>query len=92
MDKEVVCKKCGTINEYRSVPNGPHLSAWCTACGEFIKHLQKDVNPMFHFGKYKGLIISECKDIKYLIWGLGENVFKGSAKQAVLDRIKELEG
>lgn len=37
---EIVCKKCNRTN-YRIVPKGPHLGAYCSYCGSFIRWIPK---------------------------------------------------
>lgn len=37
------CKHCGSI-EYVTRENGPHLSAYCSKCGHWIKHIKRPAN------------------------------------------------
>jgi len=67
---DLVCKKCGTINEYRTEKKSNNLVAYCTACGSYIKNIPYS-KPQLHFGKYKGRLIEEMKhpeEVNYLHW------------------------
>ena len=82
MDK-LICTSCGTVNEYRVANNGIHRTAYCTACGSYIKHLPKIQDNIsdfeFYFGKHKGRKLSEFKsqeDLNYLSWAYEAGVFK----------------
>jgi uncharacterized protein (DUF3820 family) len=66
----IPCKHCGDV-EPAIRPNGPHLSAYCTKCGCFIKHVpQSDTDFTMPFGKYKGVKASEIvrDDREYAKW------------------------
>jgi hypothetical protein len=39
--EEVVCVRCGTVDDYDTVPAGPHLKAVCKNCGKYIKFLKQ---------------------------------------------------
>lgn len=69
------CKHCGEVDA-DTTQNGPHISAYCTVCGSFIKHVPKIATDFtFYFGKYKNRLASEVveEDRNYCEWVL-ENV------------------
>ena len=77
----MLCKHCGEIDPAIH-QNGPHLSAYCTKCGSFIKHVPKsETDFTMPFGKYKGLAASELvvKDRQYAQWAV-ENMIKLSPR------------
>ena len=91
--EDIVCEKCGLINEYTTKKNKMHLAAYCSGCGSYIKFMPQG-EPMLHFGKYKGqnLKISECNDLKYLLW-VHDNVrLSKRYKEAIERQIDKLEG
>ena len=45
---------------------GTQKVATCNMCGNFIKNIAYQP-AKFYFGKYKGMEISECMDLEYLI-------------------------
>lgn len=67
--EDIVCKSCGTINEYTVERKANNDVATCKACGHFIKNIPYQ-KPMFYFGKYAGKPIEEFsgKEIEYLYW------------------------
>jgi len=76
------CPRCHSekINTQQiALPNGHHIKATCAACGRFIKFLAQDT-PRFHFGKYKGLTVSEiaAKDLSYLKWALSKDIIRNT--------------
>lgn len=89
---EVICQRCGTIDEYYTVPSGPHLKAVCDHCHEYIKFLpQEKEPPRFYFGKYVGKYIHEIDDIQYLTWASTNLKLKQSLRDAIIKRISSLE-
>lgn len=78
---EIVCNKCGTVNEYRTEKKSNNLVAYCTACDAYIKNLPYS-EPALHFGKYNGSLIKDlntAEELNYLHWAyqnvkLTENV------------------
>ena len=77
----MLCKHCGDV-EAAIRQNGPHLSAYCTKCGSFIKHVPKsDTDFTMPFGKYKGVAASEIvrDDRAYAMWAV-ENMDKLSVR------------
>jgi hypothetical protein len=70
--QDVVCKNCGSVNDYTIVKKANNNCAYCNGCEKFIKNISYSV-PKFYFGKYKGVAVSEVTDISYLNWFL-ENI------------------
>lgn len=90
--EEIVCKKCGVVNEYKTEYRGKHLTAFCTACGTYIKHIPHVEPAMFFSKKYPDMKISECEDLQYLKWVHEKIKLSNRYKEAVERRIDELEG
>ena len=86
---EIVCKSCGTINDYRTELKNNQNTAFCNSCGTFIKNIPYS-KPKFYFGKYSGTLISDCDDLNYLDWFLNNTKPKANIKQAVETQIKTL--
>ena len=90
MSEEIICKKCGSVSDYRTEKSGPHLKAVCS-CGAFIKFLPQE-QPKLYFGKYNGEAIEDIKDEGYLTW-LSENVkLSRRFSAAVVNQIEMLRG
>lgn len=68
---EIVCKKCGSVNNYRIEPRGIHRTACCNLCNSYIKHLPQGKPITLFFGKYKERTIDSMvnkDEIEYLKW------------------------
>lgn len=39
--KDVVCQRCGSVNDYRTEQSGPHIKAICRSCDRYIKFLKQ---------------------------------------------------
>lgn len=37
----IVCRRCGLINDYYTLTSGPHLKAMCNGCDRYIKFISK---------------------------------------------------
>lgn len=46
--------------------------------------------PKFYFGKYKDTLISDCKDLNYLVWVFENTGIKANIKNAVSEQITKL--
>lgn len=55
---EVICKKCGLVNDFRTVTKSNQKTAWCNGCDSYIKNIPYQ-KPKMYFGKYKGLYVHE---------------------------------
>ncbi len=45
--EDVICRNCGSINDYRTTQAGPHIKATCNGCDKYIKFLpQTKTNAM----------------------------------------------
>lgn len=67
---EIVCKKCGSINDYKTQLKNNQNTAWCNVCGSFIKNIPY-AEPALYFGKYKGRKIKSLttpEETQYLHW------------------------
>lgn len=42
MAKDIVCQRCGSVNDYRAVNSGPHIKAICNGCDRYIKFIPKN--------------------------------------------------
>lgn len=91
--KDSLCG-CGG-NAFVTKQNGPHLSAYCTECGAFIKHVpQNNSMHSMPFGKHKGRKIAEMttkEDLDYLKWLLDKSDnLKDNLRQPIEAHIKRL--
>lgn len=71
--EEIICKKCGLINDYRTKPNAMHTEAICNGCNRHIKFISKGEEATLYFGKYAKHKVKNITDKNYLEWVL-ENV------------------
>jgi len=89
---DIICRSCGSINDYRTqMINGQNV-AHCNSCDSFIKNIPySQEQPKMYFGKYKGGYIHDIDDLPYLVW-LNENVNlkPERIKKAVEERISYL--
>lgn len=87
---DVICTKCGSVNDYTTRQNGPHTTAYCNTCTAYIKNIPS-AKPTFYVGKFKGTAIEEVNDLGYLIWA-NDNMTSLNARQkeACVDRIRSL--
>jgi hypothetical protein len=46
MTEDVVCNRCGCVNEYYTEKSGPHIKATCIHCDRYIKFLKQKTNIM----------------------------------------------
>jgi len=75
----VICKLCGTVDDYRTEKKANNTCAFCNSCGAFIKNIPTDTL-RFYVGKYKGMAIKEVEDVGYLQWAY-ENMTSLNDKQ-----------
>lgn len=38
---QIICQRCGSVNDYRTVQSGPHIKAICNGCDRYIKFMKK---------------------------------------------------
>lgn len=38
---DIICQRCGSINDYKTEVAGPHLKAICNGCNIYIKFISK---------------------------------------------------
>jgi hypothetical protein len=90
---EVICKRCGLVDDYRTEVAGPHIKAICNGCGRYIKFLSQGKQlTALPFGKYKGREIesmTQQQEVQYLYWILA-NVAKlnQSLKDTITNHLK----
>ena len=41
--QSIICHRCGSVDDYYTVPSGPHLKAICNGCGRYIKFISKSL-------------------------------------------------
>ena len=88
---DIKCQTCQAENDYETVQSGPHRTAICNQCGNYIKHLPQDKPVTFYFGKYKGRELASMKsdeELKYLIWLSSAPDLKPKLKLAIDEHIK----
>lgn len=91
--KDVICQKCGSVNDYRVTKGNLHHTAYCNGCDAYIKNLPQGGPYILPFGKFKGTLLSEMTSrdqIDYLNWMLRSD-FNNTTKDKVnahLDTLK----
>lgn len=88
---EIVCKNCGSVDDYRIEKKSNQQCAYCNGCDKFIKNIPYRSQTIIYFGKYKGTDINEITDVPYMQW-MYDNVSKlnEAQKQALNNRINLL--
>jgi hypothetical protein len=89
--KQIVCTKCGSVDDYRTELKANNLTAYCNGCDSFITNIPYQP-ATFYFGKYKGVPIDTIEDLSYLQWAI-KNIQKLSAhlREAIERRISSLQ-
>ncbi len=90
---EIICKKCGSVDDYKTSQSGMHVRADCNQCGAYIKFLpQSYPEPIkLHFGKYAGQKIADITDRDYLQWAFDKlHDLNLKTKQALKNRLNQL--
>ncbi len=87
---DIVCAKCGSINDYHIIRKSNNEVAYCNGCQAYIKNIPHD-KPKLYVGKYKGIPIDEIEDIPYLKWALGTLQLTTNIKMAIQSRITTFE-
>lgn len=66
---DVICKNCGSINDYHTEISGPHLKAVCNGCDKYIQFLAQGFTPetIMFYGKYKGRALKNIPH-QYFVW------------------------
>lgn len=93
MDK-IICKNCGSIDDFKIVEKSNQHTAYCNSCGKYIKNIpqNKTEHLKMYFGKFKDQLISEIKDESYLEWVLRTNeTLNHKYRTAIQDRINEIQ-
>lgn len=88
----VTCQHCGLIDDYNIKKSGPHNSAYCNGCGNYIKHLpQNNEIKIVPFGKYRGREIASMTsldELKYLEWFIGMPDLRDNVKKSISEHLK----
>ena len=66
----IVCKQCGSIDDYSTEMKSNQNVATCNGCGAFIKNIAYNP-PALYFGKYNGKAIKDYfthEEVNYLHW------------------------
>lgn len=87
LTSDIVCKRCGTVNNYTVEIKSNNHCAYCNQCGGFIKNLPY-AEPSFYFGRYKNIKVSDVDDVPYLQWFI-DNIkdIKDTFREAIQDQI-----
>lgn len=83
----VTCQHCGLIDDFVVKKSGPHNSAYCNGCGNYIKHLpQNNEIKIVPFGKYRGREIASMRsdeELRYLQWFVEMPDLRENVKTAI---------
>jgi len=84
---DITCQRCGLVDDYYVKESGPHKSAYCNGCDNYIKHLpQNNEIKIVPFGKYKGREISSMcsnEELRYLQWFVEMPDLRDNVKTAI---------
>lgn len=78
--EDVICKKCGLVNDYEIIVKSGQQTAWCNGCSGYLKNIPYEAEAKMYFGKYAQAKISEINDLGYLEWAI-DNIKKLNPKQ-----------
>lgn len=84
------CHQCGLVDDITVSKPSLHYKVSC-ACGAYITNVSENKPSSLFFGKYKGRAVASMKsdeEIRYLQWGLSQNIFKGKLKRDIEERVK----
>lgn len=78
---DIVCRNCGSINDYHTETSGPHLKAVCNGCNNYIQFLPQGFtgDTVMFYGKYKGHPLKNIPP-QYLIWLYENTKVSGSLR------------
>ena len=68
--EDIICRQCGSVNDYKTEMKSNQNVATCNGCGSFIKNIPYQL-PSLYFGKYKGKSIKDYEtpdEVNYLHW------------------------
>ena len=88
--EDVICTKCGLVNDYVVQLKANNQVAYCNGCGAYIKNIPH-AEPTFYVGKYKLKPVSQIEDMGYLKWALKEMKLSHHMRSAIEKRISEFE-
>lgn len=87
----IICKKCGTVDDFWTEKKSNNTCAFCMSCGAFIKNIPTEA-PKMYIGKFKGVAIENICDIGYLQWARDNmQALNGRQLEAINNRIHELQ-
>ncbi len=93
--KNLICGKCGSVNDYNeNLVNGQNVCR-CNGCGNYFGNKPSDYifeDVVIYFGKYSQSFVCEIEDSSYLVWLLIGDKIKGRLRLAVKEQLKILTG
>jgi hypothetical protein len=69
--EDIICKRCGLVNDYYTVQVKMHIKAMCNECNKYIKFIPQEQEVKLWFGKYKYRTIKSMvseEELNYLEW------------------------
>lgn len=88
---EVICPKCGLVNDYTITEKSNNSVCTCNGCDFFLGNKPKEANQLkMPFGKYKNILISDVaiNDLPYLLWYYRE--CKDKLSNSIVKALKDL--
>lgn len=90
----VICPKCGLINDYTITEKSGQQVCRCNGCNFFLGNKPKEYygtsNMIMPFGKYANIPIKEIEDVRYLEWLIENTKLSGVLHASIIDRINIL--
>lgn len=88
--KMIVCRSCGSVDDYQIIEKNGQKTAWCKSCDSWIKNIPYS-EPSLWFGKYSGTPVNDIADLSYMEWLIKNDVVKpGRIRRAIIERVEEL--
>lgn len=90
---DIVCRQCGTLNDYHVIEKGVQHTAFCNSCGAYIKNIPYATKLCLYFGRYKEVDLNDFNTpdhISYLRWCKNTPDLWVKLKPKIKDKINSL--
>lgn len=80
---EIVCKRCGSVNDFSVTKPSIHYRADCKSCGSWITNISENKPTQIYFGKFKGRFLNSMgshEELHWLKWAIDSGAVKGKVK------------
>lgn len=81
---EIICKKCGSVNDFSVSKPSIHYRADCKSCGAWITNISENKPIQIYFGRFKGRFLNSMgstDELQWLEWAVKSGAVKGNVKK-----------